>query len=72
MTQSLLDLAIRVHGGAGYTRDFQVEQLYRDNRLNPIHEGTTGIQAIDLVGRKIRRDRGRSFRLLLKRVQPRS
>ncbi|MBA17577.1 MAG: acyl-CoA dehydrogenase [Sphingomonas sp.] len=47
------DLAIQVHGGYGYTRDFDVEQLYRDNRLNPIHEGTTGIQAIDLLKRKI-------------------
>lgn len=52
------DLAIQVHGGAGYTRDFDVEQLYRDNRLNPIHEGTTGIQALDLLGRKVLRDRG--------------
>jgi len=62
------DLAIQVHGGYGYTRDFDVEQLYRDNRLNPIHEGTTGIQAIDLVGRKIRRDRLYSLELLLGRV----
>ncbi len=52
------DLAIQVHGGAGYTRDFDVEQLYRDNRLNSIHEGTTGIQALDLLGRKVLRDRG--------------
>ena len=51
------DLAIQVHGGYGYTQDFDVEQLYRDNRLNPIHEGTTGIQAIDLLGRKILRER---------------
>ncbi len=50
------DLAIQVHGGYGYTRDFDVEQVYRDNRLNPIHEGTHGIQAIDLLGRKILRD----------------
>lgn len=50
------DLAIQIHGGYGYTRDFDVEQIYRDNRLNPIHEGTTGIQAIDLLGRKILRD----------------
>lgn len=49
------DLAIQVHGGYGYTRDFDVEQLYRDNRLNPIHEGTTGIQGMDLLGRKILR-----------------
>jgi hypothetical protein len=50
------DIGIQIHGGYGYTRDFDVEQLWRDNRLNPIHEGTTGIQAIDLVGRKILRD----------------
>ncbi len=47
------DLAIQVHGGYGYTRDYPVEQLWRDNRLNPIHEGTHGIQAIDLLGRKV-------------------
>jgi alkylation response protein AidB-like acyl-CoA dehydrogenase len=46
------DLAIQVHGGYGYTQDFDVEQIYRDNRLNPIHEGTYGIQALDLLGRK--------------------
>jgi alkylation response protein AidB-like acyl-CoA dehydrogenase len=50
------DIAIQIHGGYGYTRDFDVEQLWRDNRLNPIHEGTTGIQAIDLLGRKILHD----------------
>jgi len=58
------DIAIQIHGGCGYTRDFDVEQLWRDNRLNPIHEGTTGIQAIDLLGRKILRDQGRSMTLL--------
>jgi len=42
-----------VHGGYGYTREYPVEQLYRDNRLNPIHEGTHGIQALDLLGRKV-------------------
>ncbi|MFW3171774.1 acyl-CoA dehydrogenase [Geodermatophilus sp. CPCC 206100] len=47
------DLAIQVLGGAGYTRDHPVEQFYRDNRLNPIHEGTHGIQALDLLGRKV-------------------
>ena len=50
------DIAIQIHGGYGYTRDFHVEQLWRDNRLNPIHEGTTGIQAADLIDRKILRD----------------
>jgi len=47
------DLAIQVHGGYGYTRDYDVEQHYRDNRLNPIHEGTHGIQGLDLLGRKV-------------------
>jgi butyryl-CoA dehydrogenase len=50
--------AIQIHGGYGYTRDFQVEQIYRDNRLNPIHEGTNGIQGMDLLGRKVMRDGG--------------
>ena len=45
--------AIQVLGGSGYTRDYPVERLYRDNRLNAIHEGTNGIQAIDLLGRKV-------------------
>ena len=46
-------LAIQVLGGYGYTRDFMVEQYWRDNRLNMIHEGTHGIQALDLLGRKV-------------------
>jgi len=46
-------LAIQVLGGYGYTREFDVEQYYRDNRLNPIHEGTHGIQGLDLLGRKV-------------------
>ena len=62
------DLAIQVHGGAGYTRDYPVEQFWRDNRLNPIHEGTNGIQAIDLLGRKILgRDSG-ALDLLARRI----
>ncbi|MCB9671682.1 MAG: acyl-CoA dehydrogenase [Alphaproteobacteria bacterium] len=47
------DTAIQVLGGYGYTRDYPVERLFRDNRLNPIHEGTNGIQALDLLGRKV-------------------
>ncbi len=46
-------LAIQVHGGYGYTRDYPVEQFYRDNRLNAIHEGTHGIHGLDLLGRKV-------------------
>ena len=40
-------------GGAGYVQDYPVEQLYRDNRLNMIHEGTAGIHAKTLLGRKV-------------------
>jgi butyryl-CoA dehydrogenase len=51
-------LAIQVLGGSGYTRDFPVEQYWRDNRLNMIHEGTHGIQGLDLLGRKVRQQGG--------------
>ncbi|TWX64158.1 acyl-CoA dehydrogenase [Colwellia demingiae] len=47
------DLAIQVLGGHGYTSEHPVEMFYRDNRLNPIHEGTTGIQSLDLLCRKV-------------------
>jgi len=62
------DLAIQVHGGYGYTRDYKVEQFYRDNRLNPIHEGTHGIQALDLLGRKVVMHDGAAFKLFADRV----
>ncbi|MEI7970740.1 MAG: acyl-CoA dehydrogenase [Betaproteobacteria bacterium] len=58
------DLAIQVHGGYGYTREYPVEQLYRDNRLNPIHEGTNGIQALDLLGRKVGMEDGMAIQKL--------
>jgi butyryl-CoA dehydrogenase len=57
-------LAIQIHGGYGYTRDFPVEQYWRDNRLNMIHEGTHGIQAMDLLGRKVLMENGRGLHLL--------
>jgi hypothetical protein len=63
------DLAIQVHGGYGYTRDYPVEQFYRDNRLNSIHEGTHGIQAIDLLGRKISMQGGAGLALLIETIQ---
>ena len=47
------DLAIQVLGGHGYCNEHPVELFYRDNRLNPIHEGTTGIQSLDLMCRKV-------------------
>jgi len=62
-------LAMQVLGGYGYTRDYPVEQYYRDNRLNLIHEGTHGIQAMDLVHRKIRLEGGALLELLLETVR---
>ncbi len=62
-------LAIQVHGGYGYTRDFPVEQHWRDNRLNMIHEGTHGIQGLDLLGRKVLMHDGAAFKLLAARMQ---
>ncbi|WNO03674.1 acyl-CoA dehydrogenase [Rhodoferax mekongensis] len=61
-------LAIQVHGGYGYTRDFPVEQYWRDNRLNMIHEGTHGIQAMDLLGRKVLMEEGKGLTLLSHRI----
>ena len=61
-------LAIQVHGGYGYTRDFPVEQYWRDNRLNMIHEGTHGIQALDLLGRKVVMQGGAGLELLAAKV----
>jgi alkylation response protein AidB-like acyl-CoA dehydrogenase len=61
-------LAIQVLGGYGYTRDYAVEQFFRDNRLNAIHEGTHGIQALDLLGRKVTMKGGAAFELLGNRI----
>jgi alkylation response protein AidB-like acyl-CoA dehydrogenase len=63
------NLAIQVHGGYGYTRDYNVEQFYRDNRLNAIHEGTHGIQALDLLGRKVVMQQGAALQLLTREIQ---
>ncbi|HKR47284.1 MAG TPA: acyl-CoA dehydrogenase, partial [Paraburkholderia sp.] len=63
------DLAIQVHGGYGYTREYNVEQFYRDNRLNPIHEGTHGIQGLDLLGRKVVIKDGAALKVFVARVQ---
>ncbi len=61
--------AIQILGGYGYTREYPVEQIYRDNRLNPIHEGTTGIQGLDLLGRKIVQFEGASLNLLTREMK---
>ncbi len=61
-------LAIQVHGGYGYAREYDVEQHYRDNRLNPIHEGTHGIQGLDLLGRKVTMQGGAGLGLLAEAI----
>lgn len=62
-------LAMQVLGGYGYSREFPLERLYRDNRLNMIHEGTNGIQALDLLGRKALMNDGRSFKALIMEIE---
>jgi hypothetical protein len=62
------NLAIQVLGGYGYAREYGVEQHYRDNRLNPIHEGTNGIQALDLLGRKVAMHGGAGFAALVEQI----
>ena len=61
--------AIQILGGYGYTQDYPVERLYRDNRLNMIHEGTSGIHGVDLLGRKVMMKNGAGFRLLVREIQ---
>jgi len=62
-------LAIQVLGGYGYTRDFTVEQHWRDNRLNMIHEGTHGIQGLDLLGRKALMNDGAALAIVFDRMR---
>lgn len=62
------NLGIQIHGGYGYTTEYDVEQQYRDNRLNAIHEGTHGIHGIDLLGRKVVMQDGAGLKLLQGRI----
>jgi len=63
------DQAIQVLGGYGYTREYPVEHYYRNNRLNPIHEGTVAIHGIDLLGRKVSMQNGVAFKLLMREIR---
>ena len=60
--------AVQVLGGAGYTTDFPVEQYYREARIHPIHEGTTGIHGLDLLGRKVLMQEGKALQLLASEI----
>jgi butyryl-CoA dehydrogenase len=62
-------LALQVHGGYGYSSESVVEALLRDQKLNTIHEGTTGIQGLDLLGRKVMAEGGRALRELAEEVE---
>jgi hypothetical protein len=62
-------LAIQIHGGHGYISEHGVEQLMRDARITPIYEGTNGIQAIDLLLRKIDRDEGKLLAMIMERIE---
>ena len=63
--QEVVQIGIQVLGGVGYTRDFPLEQLYRDARISTIYEGTTDIQALDLIGRKMVQNGGILFQQLM-------
>jgi len=57
---------LQILGGSGYCDDYPLEQLFRDCRIHPIHEGTTAIQGMDLLGRKLTMKNGKGFELVLK------
>jgi hypothetical protein len=61
-------LGVQIHGGTGYVDDAEISQIYRDARIGPIFEGTNYIQAQDLLGRKIIRDRGVTLNALLEDI----
>jgi butyryl-CoA dehydrogenase len=56
-------------GGSGYCDDYPLEQYYRDARIHPIHEGTTGIHGLDLLGRKVMMSHGKAYKLYLEEVE---
>jgi len=69
MSQFLTSIGLQIHGGMGYVEETGAAQHFRDARITTIYEGTTGIQANDLIGRKILRDQGQALKLLLGDMQ---
>ena len=67
--QESISNAMQILGGYGFAREYPIEQLWRDNRINPIHEGTNGIQALDLLGRKVRLEHGAAFGALVEAMR---
>jgi len=71
-TENSVDIAslgIQVHGGVGFVEETGAAQLFRDARITPIYEGTTGIQANDLIGRKLVRDEGRAAEAVIEQMR---
>jgi alkylation response protein AidB-like acyl-CoA dehydrogenase len=62
------NLGLQIFGGHGYIKEWGLEQIVRDARISTLYEGTTGIQALDLLGRKILLQRGRSFKAFTKEI----
>ncbi|MEM7767997.1 MAG: acyl-CoA dehydrogenase [Pseudomonadota bacterium] len=69
MGVDVASLGVQVHGGMGFMDETLAAQLYRDARIAPIYEGTNGIQAIDLVGRKLGRDKGAAMAAMIADVR---
>jgi acyl-CoA dehydrogenase len=64
----IASLGVQIHGGMGFIEESGAAQFYRDARITTIYEGTTGIQALDLVGRKVASERGATLRVVLAEV----
>jgi len=69
IAQEVTSLAVQIHGGMGFIEETGVAQYYRDARILPIYEGTNGIQALDLIGRKTIRDRGQAMAELIEEMK---
>jgi hypothetical protein len=68
-SMEVTSLAVQIHGGHGFIRETGVEQLMRDARITPLYEGTNGIQALDLLGRKVFGTGGKSVQLMTERIR---
>src|SRR5690606_24381319 len=68
-SMEVTSLAVQIHGGHGFIRETGVEQLMRDARITPIYEGTNGIQALDLLGRKVFGTGGKSVQMMAGRIK---
>ena len=69
IAQEITSLAVQIHGGMGFVEETGVAQYYRDARIMPIYEGTNGIQAMDLIGRKLLADNCGRFNLMVQEMQ---